>query len=262
MKKKRKKIEKRGVNPNRIRWKRYPSNKQKWVDHPVYVRSDEIEKKVNPTRRRRNSEVISPVGGNQRKGGASSSRIRRKQETRYKRVDRRARRWRYGGKGSNWKKEIENYKKERVSEKKKKIRVKGWRKTEREDGVENHRRAREETRVDRRRWRSGRVESVCKAKERVEKGKVRRRNTKEHKTKCDSVYKRRKEGIGRQVEKETWKERKKGRQKERGDKQNRKSGRPYVQVDYVSGSRVLVRVPKTNEVRVGKGTGVSKYNEW
>ena len=267
MTEKRKRMEKRGVNPHRTTWKRKPHQKKKWVDHPVYVGVG-VEKYVNPVRKRSNGEVRSPVGGNRRKGGALSPRRRRKQERRQKRVDRRSLRWRYGGeRGDQWRRGREHTGKQREKKQKAEMKVCGWvkvapdaRVTRAEDRAgAAHRRRRQERRVEVRRWRSGRVDTVARAQERVEKGKVRKRHRSSERTVVASGRERRHPGEGRQREPGTWKKRKGGRASRRGDGHHAATGVPYAQRDYVAGRRILVRRPKSDEVRVAKGTTVSKY---
>ena len=259
MMEKRKRIEKRGVNPHRTQWKRGPHQKKKWVDHPVYVTGG--DQYVNPVRKRSNGEVRSPIGGNSRKGGGAPRR-RRKQERRQKRVDRRSLRWRYGGeRGKRWHQGRERTKQEWQKDRREKMTVKGWVAQRAQCGEGSpHRRGRMERRVDRRRWRSGRVETVVQAKERVEKGKVSYRNPSGDEVRCGHHRERRKPGQGRKREGATWKGRKKKRKERRGDRHHAATGVPYVQVDYVAGRRMLVRWPATEEVRIAKGTRVSQYN--
>ena len=260
-------MEKRGVNPHRTTWKRKPQQKKKWVDHPVYVAAATVEKYVNPVRKRSNGEVRSPVGGNSRKG-ALSPRRRRKQERRHKRVDRRSLRWRYGGdRGDRWQRGRQQTWQRREKKQKKEMKVSGWVRAVADGAVVRaqersgraHRRSRSERRVDRRRWRSGRVDTVARARERVEKGKVRKRHPSQQRTVATEARARRHPGEGRQREGGVWKGRKEKRAVRREDGHHASTGLPYVQVDYVAGRRILVRWPKGEEVRVAKGTTVSHY---
>ena len=256
-------MEKRGVNPQRSSWKRRPQQKKKWVDHPVYVATPTVEKYVNPMRKRANGEVRSPIGGKTRKGGVSTRR-RRKQERRHKRADRRSLRWLYGEKrGTPWKKERATAKARLEKERKKDMTVKGWVQMasgERSEGnTQAHRRNRMEVRMEVRRWRAGRVETLAQAKERMEKGKVYQRTTGGEKRVVTEGHQRRSPGEGRKIEEDTWKWRKGKRVARWSDPQVAQMGLPYAQVDYVSGRRWLVRLPKSEEVMIAKGTRFSKY---
>lgn len=116
-----------------------------------------------------------------------------------------------------------------------------------------------ETRVDVRRWRSGRVVSLQMARDLVEHGKVERRSPLgERKGKVGWKGKQREPGEGRQVEREAWKGRKGKASARIKDPSYEKQAGKYREVDYVTGTRYLYREPYSGEVRRPKGRNLSR----
>lgn len=128
-----------------------------------------------------------------------------------------------------------------------------------------HRRWKTELRSDRRRWRSGRVKTLQRARDLIEHGKV---------LKVDEEGKERKEvrwqggrvkvGHGRKIKEEVWKKRKKIETEDREKKgeENVKVGINYREVDYITGLRVVLRKVGGNEVRIPEGIELKDWKQW
>lgn len=126
-------------------------------------------------------------------------------------------------------------------------------------GQKESRLSRVETRVDRRRWRSGRVPTLEMAQDLIEHGKIKRlmeNGDKEKKVKWQG--KRRNPGEGREIEEKTWKVRKrKGLGRARREENEKQAGK-YMEVDFITGTRYLHRNPKSGEVVIPKGRKLSR----
>jgi hypothetical protein len=112
-------------------------------------------------------------------------------------------------------------------------------------------------RVEMRRWRAGRVETMGTGRKRRARGAVTRVGTGQGGAVVTDGHRLLKAGEGRQVTSEAWKERKyviNGRQYGKGRrslvwKRNGRAAREYARVDYRTGTRRVKRRPETKEVR-------------
>lgn len=128
-----------------------------------------------------------------------------------------------------------------------------------ERGQKESRLSRVETRVDRRRWRSGRVPTLQIAKDLIEHGKIKRLNEHgEQEGKVKWQGKRRHPGEGREIEERTWKGRKRKGQVRAEREENEKQAGKYMEVDFITGTRYLHRNPKSGEVVIPKGRKLSR----
>jgi len=231
------------------------------------------EDSVNPTKALTNQERLEGGRGESRGKGRKTQR-RRKDTYRNKLNRRTGRKRRYG--------RIPRKTLQR-GRRKERRRQKGWKNqvnrryrkgewTREKRGRDQNQRARnqrnqsrfgtQERRVDVRRWRSGRVQTIQRARDRIEHGKVewREGRTGVERGKVKWEGKRRKPGQGRRVEETTWKQRKEeGREKYKkreeegkGRKYERKAVQ-YLEVDYVTGRRRVHRRPKSGEIWMPKG---------
>jgi len=122
-----------------------------------------------------------------------------------------------------------------------------------------HRRSGIEIRVDRRRWRSGRVPTLQMSRDLIEHGKIEKRIGREsgEKERLKWQGEELKVGQGRKVKEDVWGKRK---ERSRGLLEKPDYGRSiskYREVDYVTGRRVLVRVPRSSEVLIPKNIELS-----
>lgn len=225
----------------------------------TYVQGGRKEGKGRKTQNRKNprrmkdtyrNKLIRRTGRKRRYGRIPRERLqkqRRKQRERQKeaknQMNRRYRKgeWRVGNKGTR-------------GEQEKVTKVTREKRTESRFG--GH-----ERRVDVRRWRSGRVQSLQTGRDLVEHGKVEWRDeTGRNRGKVKWEGKRRKPGQGRKVEEETWKKRKEQgvvkyekREEEGNGRKYERKGIQYVEADYVSGRRWVHRKPKTGEIWMPEG---------
>jgi len=128
---------------------------------------------------------------------------------------------------------------------------------------QNHRRARTEVRVDRRRWRSGRVPTLQMGRDLVEHGHV------SHVNEDGSVGEvakwqgaRVESGHGRKVSEAVWKKMKGRSRSLLEHEEYAKTAAPYREVDYVTGRRVVLRKPESTEVVMPKGMDVSGWTSF
>ena len=123
---------------------------------------------------------------------------------------------------------------------------------------QTHRLGKIEVRVDRRRWRSGRVPTLQMARDLVEHEKVQYVN--EDGTR-GSVVKwqgaQLEVGHGRKIKETAWKQVKEKAKERVSEEAYAMTGVGYMEVDYVTGRRVLLRMPEENEVIVPKGMRVT-----
>lgn len=277
-----------GYNARRRIWF---GKKRKWEKSRRYQEGSQTGRKgkpqkVNPTKGLRNEERLEGVMGQSYgkttgKGGKGQNRKnpRRMKDTyRNKLIRRTGRKRRYGQIPRERLQKQRRKKRERQKEAKnqmsRRYRKGEWRVPTKGKRGEKEREAKEtrekrtesrfgshERRVDVRRWRSGRVQSIQTARDLVEHGKVEWRDetgTSRGKVKWEG--KRRKEGQGRKVEERAWKKRKEQRVTKYGKREEEGNGRKYerkgiqyVEADYVSGRRRLHRKPKTGEIWVPEG---------
>lgn len=129
---------------------------------------------------------------------------------------------------------------------------------EKKQEAEVHRRSKIEIRADVRRWRSGRVTTLQIGRDLIEHGKVFYINVEE--SDLDKKVKWQGDqlevGIGRKVEEEVWKTRKGKRRVHMKKEENHVTGTTYREVDYVTGMRVVLRYPESNEVAIPDGRNV------
>lgn len=222
-----KRSQRRGRNPTRKVW---VGKKEKWKKAKLYQEG----RVVNPSVQVSNEE--------RRKVKETKRVTRRKDGYREKLRRRKGRKRRYGGRKQG---RVEK-KREGRKKKRKKGRIKETRNRERE------------RRVDVRRWRSGRVETLGKARDRIEDGKVREVKVneegkveygKEEKWKGKRV----KPGKGRKIEEKTWKGRKEKGRRRRKKEERERQGSKAREVDYVSGRRRRYRRPRSGERVYPKG---------
>ena len=123
---------------------------------------------------------------------------------------------------------------------------------------QTHRFGRIEVRVDRRRWRSGRVPTLQMARDLVEHEKVHYVN--EDGTRGPVVKwqgARLEVGHGRKINESAWKQVKEKAKEQVSHEAYAMTSVGYREVDYVTGRRVLLRMPEENEVIVPKGMTLS-----
>jgi len=222
----------------------------------------EQKKIVNPAVRwtndeRRGSERSKSDGKKTRLKG-QSSRIRRKDVHGMLQSQKTGRKRRYGGvKRKNIRKDLReqmnSYKRfQSASERR-------YRKGSVQRGQkETHRRARTEVRVDVRRWRSGRVPTLQMSRELVEHGYVDHVNEQGEITGVVKWQGSRVEvGHGRKVNEKMWKTVKGVSRRLVESDAYGKAAAGYVEADYVTGRRVLLRKPRSTEVVMPKGMELS-----
>jgi hypothetical protein len=123
---------------------------------------------------------------------------------------------------------------------------------------QSHRLARTEVRVDRRRYRSGRVPTLQMARDLVEHGHVQYVN--EDGTRGPVVKwqgSRVEVGHGRKLNEVVWKNVKERSNRLLQHDEYAMTALGYMEVDYVAGMRVLLRKPGSNEVVIPKGMDLS-----
>lgn len=211
---------------------------------------------VNPGRSVSNEERRKGKG--EKRGG--KSRVRMKDEYRSILMRRKGRQRRYGG--VKMEKFREDRKKQRRSLKESKKRGDRERRKGRRKGnleAKASRLSKVETRVDVRRWRSGRVPTLQMGRDLIEHGKIQRVNEEGEKVgKVKWQGKRRNPGEGREVERETWKTRKGKAKAVLEVEEYEKQAGKYMEVDYVTGRRYMYRRPKSGEVVRPKGRKLSR----
>jgi len=126
-----------------------------------------------------------------------------------------------------------------------------------------NRRAGTEVRVDRRRWRSGRVPTLQMGRDLIEHGYV---------SYVDEIGKRGKDvewqgerlqvGHGMKIKEDVWKNLKRISRNLLEKEEYRKTARPYREVDYLTGMRVLLRQIGSNEVVIPKGMDLSSWKRF
>jgi len=238
--------------------------KRKWQKRKVFREGNQGEGKgkdrvsvqtVNPGRGVRNEERRKGKGEKRGK-----TRVRMKDEYRSILRRRKGRQRRYGGvKMDQFRKYRE---KQRGKYKRRKNRRDRKRRKGRREGKQRGKESRlsqVETRVDVRRWRSGRVPTLERGRDRIEHGKVLEVNGEgEVVGKVKWQGKRRRPGEGREREREGWKA-VKGKAKavlERGEYE--KQAAKYMEVDYITGTRYRYRKPRSGEVVRPKGRKLTR----
>jgi hypothetical protein len=240
-----------GYNAGLRRWS---GTKKKWQNH---VRSGGVGEERNEPSMKNPVTILTNEKriGSSRKG---KNRIRRKDIHGLIQEQKTGRKRRYGGvriDGMMKKvaQEIQAYKE---TKKRNEQRYRKGRKTSREQTQEVHRRAKTEVRADVRRWRSGRVSTIERSRDRIEHGGVYRTKREEGELRTEVLewygYER-KRGEGRKVKEEIWKKIKKLSRELVQKKEYRKTGVRYLQVDYVTGRRLLVRMPRSGDVVIPEG---------
>jgi hypothetical protein len=225
--------------------------------------SQEQKKVVNPvvglTNERRRGVVDRRTRSTQGKKRESKSRLRRKDMHGRVQGQKTGRKRRYGGvKIKEVRKNVRQQRKE--YQEVKSMNERGYRKGRSMQAKQSHRRSRTEIRVDVRRWRSGRVPTLQMGRDLIEHGHV---NHVERNGELGKVAEwqgaRVEVGHGRKVNDGTWKkikERSTGLLKE---EEYAKTAVMYREVDYVTGRRVLLRKPRSNEVVIPKGMEISVW---
>jgi hypothetical protein len=216
-----------GRNPTRRVW---VGTKRKWKEAQLYQEG----RRVNPSVQVSNEE--------RRKVKETKRVSRRKDGYRDKLIRTQGRKRRYGGRKQR---HLGPYRASRTRERK------------RGRGTET-RLWKRETRTDVRRWRSGRVPTLGRARDRLEDGKIRevtRTETGEREDRGPRKWKGKilQPGEGRQIEATTWKARKSKRRAEVDRVENERQGNKAREVDYVSGRRRRYRRPKSGELVFPKG---------
>lgn len=216
-----------GRNPTRRVW---VGTKAKW-------------KKAN---RYQEGRVVNPsvqVSNEERRKVKETKRVtRRKDGYRDRLIRAKGRKRRYGGRKQR---RVQPYRESRKKERKK-------------GRVKETRLWKRETRVDVRRWRSGRVPTLGRARDRIEDGKVveirvNEGGDVERGEEAKWQGKRVKPGYGRKVVDSTWKGRKPQVRARRGRAELERQGSKAREVDYVSGRRRRYRRPKSGERAYPKG---------
>jgi len=243
-----------GYNPRMRAWF---AKKRKWEKAKLFRKGKGNDGKgrkiVNPGKGVRNEE--------RRKGqGEKRGRVRMKDQYRSILRRRKGRQRRYGGVKMDQYREYR--KKQRRVWKKNKIERDRGRRKGRVGGRRRgkiSRLSKVESRVDVRRWRSGRVPTLQMGRDRLEHGKVRLLNKEgEREGKVKWKGKRRKPGQGRERERETWKKRKgRGKAVLEVEEYEKEAGK-YMEVDYVTGTRYMHRRPLSGEVVMPKGMNRSR----
>lgn len=125
--------------------------------------------------------------------------------------------------------------------------------------IEVHRRAKLEIRADVRRWRSGRVSTLQIGRDLIEHGKVAYVNIESNNRdkKVEWQGSTLSIGIGRRVEEEVWKTRKGKRTSYMNRPENHVTAATYREVDYVTGMRLVLRYPESNEVTIPDGRKIT-----
>ena len=243
-----------GYNPTIQVWF---GTKKKWERAKVFRKtSGESGKqasggRVNPRERWTNERRRNPP--------RSKRPIRRKDEHR-KQVNRRTgRKARYAGvKRQPIQVRVDRQRKgyQRIRNERNRLQLRGVRR--RKGGNPGLRFGRHERRVDVRRWRSGRVNTIQRARDRREEKRVWRLGANGDPTKRltkERQGKLLKPGEGRKVEEARWKQRKPGREDRKKIPENQRYARRYREVDYVTGRRRVVRAPRSGERPTPKGRG-------
>jgi hypothetical protein len=124
----------------------------------------------------------------------------------------------------------------------------------------SHRRSRTEVRVDRRRWRSGRVSTLQMARDLVEHGHVYHVDANGTVGKAVKWQGGRVEvGEGRKVDEARWKAIRAKSVTRREHEEYGRTAASYMEVDYVTGRRRLLRKPESTEVVLPKGMELSGW---
>jgi len=251
--------------------RRWYGTKKKWRRKGRFdPESVEKRKVVNPVYRLLNED--------RRRGGTHPTRVRRK-DTHAKILNQRTgRKRRYGGVKrqairTHLKEQRRSYKELKGKNER---RYRKGRRRGRSDGVRemeslgmkeihiqkqpSHRRGRTELRVDRRRWRSGRVPTVQMARDVIGHGGVVHRDGSGkvgESVKWSSIQVQ--IGHGRKLNEKVWKKRK-GRSRALLEKKDYlKTPSRYREVDYVTGTRVVLRKAESTERVVPKGRDRSNW---
>jgi len=269
----------------------WSGNKRKWHKRGRFVSEGEPKKVVNPVvilsnKERRGDTNKRTTSRNQPSPTKNSGRRRRKEVHGRIQNQQTGRKRRYGGvKGKVIRKDLQEQRKS--SKKLKSQNERRYRKGRRRGEVDlvnqesqvewietsrgirrgrvkqtkpTHRRARMEVRVDRRRWRSGRVSTLQISRDLIEHGSVRYvDSTGVIGKEVEWQGARLEVGYGRKVKDEVWKTLK-GKLRELVEKEEyAKTAVKYREVDYVTGRRVLFRKVGSNEVVVPKGRNLSGW---
>jgi len=223
-------------------------SKKKWE------RLGNVIKKKGNTEQRTNHVRI---GKEKRIGGKGKKLVRRKERHGKKLNERAGRKGRYGNRKREHRrtgllKQREKYKraKQEVDHRYRKglssvVQKEGGK----EENRRVHRRSGMERRVDVRRWRSGRVRTRDKGRDRVEHGYVKHVKQGERGERVKWQGEKVQVGNGRKVEEMVW-----YKDKEKEDRKLKgKEVVKYREVDYVTGRRRVVRKPYEEEVIIPKG---------
>jgi len=248
----------------------WTGKKKKWEklgrfyeDRDGGKRDSEQKKVVNPGVRLTNDERRGETNGESQKGKKGASMIRRKDVHGRIQSQKTGRKTRYGGVK---RKTIRNdlYEQRKTYKESKSTYERRYRKgRRRQKDPRSHRIGRTEVRVDRRRWRSGRVPTLQIGRDLVEHGYVNHVNSDGSRgivAKWQGA--RVEEGHGRKVNEGVWKKMK-GRSRGRLEHDEyAKAAGSYIEVDYVTGRRVLLRKPKSSEVVIPKGIDMSGWTSF
>lgn len=232
----------------------------------------DLKKIINPgvvltNEERRGERFGAGEGRGQKESGKKTTRMRRKDVYGRIQSQKTGRKTRYGGvKRTTIRKDIHEQRKAYKALKSRNERSfrKGRRKRNgRARRKQSHRRARTEVRVDRRRWRSGRVPTLQMARDLVEHGHVRHVNVDGTRGSVAAWQGARVAvGQGRKVDEVVWKNIK-GRAKGLVEQEGyAKTAASYREVDYVTGRRVVLRKPGAGEVVMPKGMEVSGWTSF
>jgi len=238
--------------------RRWVGRTKKWEKHVMSEQSETNQVNiVNPTRRWTNEDRR----GKTAKGKGQGKKNVRRRKDGHGRVQsqKTGRKRRYGNVprksvGKDLEEERKSYKGKK-SERERKYR-KGERTRERRSR-ERNRRTGTETRVDVRRWRSGRVKTIQRARDLIEHNGVSYVEGEKEKRSVKWQGDHLEVGKGRQIQKERWKRRKEEVKKQVENPRYEVSGMKYREVDYVTGRMVLIRNPLSDEVRIPKGRNLS-----
>jgi hypothetical protein len=241
------------------RMRKWFGKKRKWQKAKVFRSGKRREGKT------KGSGVVNPgrsvTNEARRKGkGQTRGRVRIKDHSRRILMRRTGRKRRYGGVKLDSFRSYRNTQRTTYKQRKNR-RDRDARKGRRrkEEGRKVSRLSRVETRVDVRRWRSGRVVSLQMGRDLIEHGKIQRvKDSGERDGRVKWQGKRRHPGQGRQVERGTWKTRKEQAKNLILTPEYDKEAAKYREVDYVTGTRYLYRQPYSGEVRRPKGRNLSR----
>jgi hypothetical protein len=260
-----------GYNATLRRW---TGHKKKWQTRGRFT-SPSVKNGEESTRLEK-KKVVNPVvsfTNEERRGGGPKaypvkkrSRMRRKDAHGRVQSQKTGRKRRYGG--VKRKAIQKSLKEERKTYKQFKSRSeRSYRKGRRRESVNggsrskaSHRRSRTEVRVDVRRWRSARVSTLQMARDLVEHGHVYHVDAKGTVGKAVKWQGGRVEvGEGRKIDEGVWKAIRANSVKRREQEEYGRSAVSYVEVDYLTGRRILRRKPESTEVVLPKGMELSGW---